>query len=209
MSLDVNQQNSYAGVMRYAQKYKVPAEVALLYEFLNSIDLRSYFEKGKQHVPSDELETPARLQAWMSQRDLLTAGQTISPAEHRRALELRTALRSFLQLPPDSRASSPECIESLNKVAQFYPLVVKVVRMGKPRLLPASGISGLAQVLAELFALAESERLDRLKMCSSDKCHWVFLDRSKPGNRRWCSSLLCGNRQKTRNYRNRIKNTSR
>ena len=191
--------------MRLAQKYKVPSEVALLYEFLNSIDLRSYFEKGKQHVPSDELGTPAQLGAWMSQRGLLTDGQTISPAEHRRALELRTALRSFLQLPPDSRASSPECAESLNRVAQFYPLVVKVVQMGKPRLLPASGISGLAQVLAELFALAEGERLDRLKICSSDQCHWVFLDRSKPGNRRWCSSLLCGNRQKTRDYRNRIK----
>jgi|tagenome__1003787_1003787.scaffolds.fasta_scaffold20766935_1 predicted RNA-binding Zn ribbon-like protein len=195
--------------MRLAQKYNVPSEVALLYEFLNSVDLRSYFEKGKQHVPSDELGTPARLEAWMSQRGLLTARQTISPAEHRLALELRTALRSFLQLPLDSRASSPEFSESLNRVAQFYPLVVKVVQMGKLRLLPASGISGLAQVLAELFAVAEGGRLDRLKMCSSDKCHWVFIDRSKPGNRRWCSSLLCGNRQKTRDYRDRIKNTSR
>src|SRR4051794_33712299 len=124
--------------MRLAQKYKVPSEVALLYEFLNSVDLRSYFEKGKQHVPSDELGTPARLGAWLSQRGLLTASQIISPAEHRRALELRTALRSLLQLPPDSRASSPECAESLNRVAQFYPLVVKVGKIGKPRLLPAS-----------------------------------------------------------------------
>ena len=195
--------------MCLAKKYKVPSEVALLYEFLNSADLRSYFEKGKQHVPSDELETPARLEAWMSQRGLLTAGQTISRAEHRRALDLRRALRSFLQLPPDSRASSRECAESLNRVTQFYPLVVNVVQMGTPRLLPTSGISGLAHVLAELFGLAKSGRLDRLKMCSSDECHWVFFDISKPGNRRWCSSLLCGNRQKTRDYRNRIKSTGR
>ena len=207
--LDVNQLTRYAGVMHLSQKYKVPAEVALLYEFLNSADLRSYLEKGEQHVPSDELGTPARLEAWMSQRGLLTAGQTISPTEHRRALELRSALRSFLQLPTDSRASSPECAESLNRVAQFYPLVVKVVQKGKPKLLPAAGISGLARVLAELFALADSGHLDRLKMCSSDQCHWVFFDRSKPGTRRWCSSLLCGNRQKIRDYRNRIKSARR
>ena len=191
--------------MRLAQKYKVPSEVALLYEFLNSVDLRSYFEKGKQHVPSDELGTPARLEAWMRQRGLLKAGQTSSPAEHRLALELRTALRSFLQIPPDSRASSPECAESLNRVAQFYPLVVNVVQTGALTLVPKPGTSGLGNVLAELCALAEGERLDRLKMCSSDQCHWVFLDRSKPGNRRWCSSSLCGNRQKTRAYRNRIR----
>ena len=31
----------------------------------------------------------------------------------------------------------------------------------------------------------------------------MFYDRSKPTTRRWCSSLLCGNRQKTRAYRAR------
>ena len=195
-------------LMRLAKKYKVPSELTLLYEFLNSADLRSYFEKGKQHVPSDELETTARLEAWMKQRGLLRNGETISPADHRRALELRNALRSFLQLPPDSRASARERAEFLNRVAQFYPLVVKVVQMGAPKLLPAPRISKLGHVLTELFVLTESGRLDRLKMCSSDECRWVFFDRSKPGNRRWCSALLCGNRQKTRDYRNRVKNIS-
>jgi len=31
----------------------------------------------------------------------------------------------------------------------------------------------------------------------------IVYDRSKPGNRRWCSSALSGNRDKTRNYRAR------
>jgi predicted RNA-binding Zn ribbon-like protein len=57
--------------------------------------------------------------------------------------------------------------------------------------------------LAELHRLGEVGRLDRLKMCASNECHWVFYDLSKPGNRRWCSSILCGNREKTRNYRSR------
>jgi predicted RNA-binding Zn ribbon-like protein len=60
-------------------------------------------------------------------------------------------------------------------------------------------------VLAEFLALSASGRLGRLKMCSSKECNWIFFDRSKPGNRRWCSSLLCGNRQKTRDYRKRQK----
>jgi CGNR zinc finger len=52
-----------------------------------------------------------------------------------------------------------------------------------------------------LHRLAQGDRLDRLKMCASDACRWIFYDRSKPGNRRWCSSVLCGNREKTRSYR--------
>jgi predicted RNA-binding Zn ribbon-like protein len=58
-------------------------------------------------------------------------------------------------------------------------------------------------VLAELVRLSDGGRLERVKICDSDECRWVFYDRSKPGNRRWCSSERCGNREKTRNYRRR------
>jgi hypothetical protein len=34
-------------------------------------------------------------------------------------------------------------------------------------------------------------RLDRLKMCASEECRWVFYDRSKPGTGRRCASALC------------------
>jgi predicted RNA-binding Zn ribbon-like protein len=40
-------------------------------------------------------------------------------------------------------------------------------------------------------------------MCASDECQRVFFDRSKPASRRWCQSTLCGNRNKTRAYRER------
>jgi predicted RNA-binding Zn ribbon-like protein len=42
-------------------------------------------------------------------------------------------------------------------------------------------------------------------MCASDECKRVFFDRSKPGTRRWCQSTLCGSREKTRTYRERIR----
>jgi predicted RNA-binding Zn ribbon-like protein len=70
---------------------------------------------------------------------------------------------------------------------------------------PAKGQSGLARVLTEVLSLADARQLHRLKMCNSHECHWIFFDRSKPGNRRWCSSSRCGNRQKTRDYCERVK----
>jgi predicted RNA-binding Zn ribbon-like protein len=193
-------------LMSLAKKYAVPEELALLYEFLNSTDLRTYVEKGVQHVHSDELETPAQLESWMRQRGLIKTGVRVSAAEHRQALELRSDLRIFLQPPPASRATARQSADCLNRASDCFPLVVRAGQSGALSLQPADGASTLGLVLAQLLSLAGNGRLDRLKMCSSNECHWVFFDRSKPGNRRWCSSLLCGNRQKTREYRKRAKN---
>ena len=65
----------------------------------------------------------------------------------------------------------------------------------------AGATSGLGTILVELVRLSDSGRLARVKTCDSDECRWIFYDRSKPGNQRWCSSVLCGNREKTRSYR--------
>jgi len=55
----------------------------LLYDFLNSIDLRRYVEKGQQHVQADALATPVQLEAWMRGAGLLAKGETISAADRR------------------------------------------------------------------------------------------------------------------------------
>jgi len=64
-------------------------------------------------------------------------------------------------------------------------------------------LAGLSLLVAELYDGARDGSLDRLKMCASEECRRVFYDRSKPATRRWCMSTLCGNRIKTRAYRER------
>jgi predicted RNA-binding Zn ribbon-like protein len=94
-------------------------------------------------------------------------------------------------------------VVQLNELSASFPLVVAASRGGTISLEPAPGSSAVARVLGELYLLAVTSRLERLKLCASEECHWVFFDRSKPGTRRWCSSALCGNRHKTRSYRQR------
>ena len=48
--------------MKHSEKFPVPGDIALLYDFVNSIDLRRYIEQGVAHQPGDELETPAQLE---------------------------------------------------------------------------------------------------------------------------------------------------
>ena len=73
--------------MKLSEKFPVPDDVALLYDFVNSVDLRHYVEQGVAHDPGDELATPAQLQDWLQARGLLKRGARVSPAEHRHALQ--------------------------------------------------------------------------------------------------------------------------
>ena len=188
--------------MRLSEKFPVPGDVALLYDFVNSIDLRQYVERGVAHAPGDELATPAQLQKWLQARGLLKRGAKVSQAEHREALELRDALRMFLSAAPADRASAAGPIEAL---AARFPLGVTASRDRGLDLRPIArrATSGLGDVLVELVRLSDSGRLARVKTCESDECRWIFYDRTKPSNRRWCSTDRCGNREKTRAYRDR------
>jgi len=191
--------------MTLSDKFSVPADIALLYDFVNSLDLRRYVEQGVAHAASDELATPAQLEAWLSSRGLLAKGTRLGEGNYRNVLALRGALRSFIQLSPTEREVDTGVAAQLSAAAVNFPLTLRVLE-GRGVSLQPSGLSpasGLGNVLAELQRLATTEGLDRLKMCASEKCHWVFFDRSKPANRRWCNSALCGNREKTRAYRER------
>lgn len=191
--------------MRLSEKYAVPKDLALLYEFLNSLDLRRYVEKGTAHEARDELSTAASFSAWMRARSVGDVQHRVNESDYQRALDLRAALRSFVEIVPDQRRGRSDAEDDLWKVTADFPLVLRLSGADRPELQPLAGSSALGRVLAELLGLSLTSRLDRLKMCASEECKWIFFDRSKPGNRRWCSSALCGNRHKTRSYRQRVR----
>ena len=62
----------------------------------------------------------------------------------------------------------------------------------------ARSYQDLKPVLREavLDALADQERLARVRRCPGPSCGWLFLDTS--GRRRWCSMSTCGSRVKMR-----------
>jgi predicted RNA-binding Zn ribbon-like protein len=190
--------------MAAARKPPVPQGFALLYEFANSLGLRRFVEGGVPHRTDDKLATSEQLEEWMRGRGLLEKGAKLSQGDLRKALELREALRQFLHLTPADRRGSSASAQ-LNAAAAKFPLLVGVSKAGELELQPErrGALSGLGRILADLQLAAASGNLDRLKTCASDECGWVFYDRSKPATRRWCSSLLCGNRDKIRTYRTR------
>lgn len=199
----VNQKNVYNNLAMYlSEKYCVPQRLALLYDFLNSIDHRRYIEKGHVHKPGDEFSTREQLDHWMRTRGLIDASFSLGEEEYADALRLRDTLRAFIEIEPAARKASAVASQ-LEIIAKKFPLVVRPSSSDAPWLSPQASSSRLGYVLAQLYDLGRSGQLDRLKMCASEECMWIFFDRSKPGNRRWCSPFRCGNRHKTRSYRER------
>ncbi len=182
----------------------VPRELARLYEFLNSLDMRRFVQGGVPHMAGDALASAGALEVWMAGHGLLEIGAGLSRGDHEKALALRGALRGFLRLAPSDRRAGVDAAR-LNAVAAQFPLIVAFTEGHGPQLQPNrhDAASGLGRILADLHHAAEVGSLDRLKICDSEECQWVFYDRSKPATRRWCSSALCGNREKTRAYRTR------
>lgn len=194
--------------MKLSEKYAVPPELALLYDFVNTLDRRRYVESGMTHAGGDEIETPRMLESWMLERGLLRRGERVDARQHRSVLELRKTLRDFLENPPETRSEARETARQLTAASREFPLMLAVSDHGEIELTPAPGSTALGRVLSEMIGLAQTGQLTRLKTCASDECHWIFFDRSKPANRHWCSSSVCGNRQKTRAYRLRQRTES-
>jgi predicted RNA-binding Zn ribbon-like protein len=193
---------------RESKKFGVPDELANLYDFANTLDVRHFTHHGVPHPQGDELKTPRELGAWMSPRGLLFTGAKITPAMLSMAIELRTLVRNYLQCDPLERSRDKDAVRALNKTLKLFPLVVAVRDDGGMVLKAAreDALAGLSSVIAELYDGSRNGTLNRLKMCASDECRRVFFDRSKPATRRWCMSSLCGNRMKTRSYRERQRN---
>lgn len=191
-----------------SRKFKVPDELANLYDFANSLDVRHFTHHGVQHVQSDALTDPRELAAWMSQRGLLAVGARITPAMFDAALQLRKSIRAYLACDPVERRKNKDAIRSLNNALRAFPLVVEAWNDRDMTLGPARGesLAGMSAIAAELYVGSVKGILGRLKMCAAGECRRVFFDRSKPATRRWCMSTLCGNRMKTRTYRERHRN---
>jgi predicted RNA-binding Zn ribbon-like protein len=174
-------------------------DALLVQGFVNTRDLRSFVPRGhpQRDGTRDDLRSPESLRAWLVGHGLLLGRTKVSSSDHARALELRTALRAALD------TSSPGQVGGLTTFTTS--LDVEIDPRAGP-LLTAPG-RGIDHAVGEICAAALRTKLTgewwRLRACAAEDCQWVFFDESKPGRGRYCSPEMCGNRVKTRAYRQR------
>ena len=178
-----------------------PADLRLVEEFLNTLDVRSFRRHGLDHVGGDALPTPAALSRWLAGHGLVSRSARASTAELRIAHDLRTALRDAVT----REQLDDQAFRRVNAVLTTMPVHVELAADGELRLAGSAG--AVPRALADLLAIAVRHSADgswrRLRACAAPDCRWVFYDDSRSGAGRWCSMASCGNRAKTARYRAR------
>lgn len=171
------------------------ADLVVVEQFLNTLDERAFSRHGNHHVATDELTSPEALTQWMAAHGLADEDHELRLPELTTALSLRAAVRESLRGGTDSA--------DLAQTLAAFPLRLAPDSSRRLHLAAATGVRGL-DVIVETIATSVAEgRWNRLKLCASPDCHWAFYDTSRSGGGRWCSMEVCGNRHKTRAYRQR------
>lgn len=63
------------------------------------------------------------------------------------------------------------------------------------------GVERLAHaVVSDAADVLSSGRCELIRQCQDRSCGWLYIDRSREQNRRWCSMRDCGNRAKARRF---------
>jgi predicted RNA-binding Zn ribbon-like protein len=174
---------------------------------VNSNDLIRDFVNTLHKDPAgdeEELVDPAALTGWLCARGLLRAGSAARPAELRRAVELREALRVLLLANNDVDVDTGPAFAVLDEAAQRGRVALRFAG-GSPALEPqAAGVAGaLGGIVAAVHEAVADGSWQRLKACRADDCEWAFVDHARNQSRAWCSMRSCGNREKARAFRRR------
>lgn len=168
-------------------------DLGLIQEFVNTVDLQD----GPERLPD-----AGALGDWLVGHGLMASGSPVDAGDYRHALAVREAMRGVVG-GNSGMPVYPVDLATLNEAATASGLRVRFGRGGRARLEPdATGVVGaLGRLVVSLHAAMQDEDWERLKLCGSDTCRWVFFDRSKNHSSRWCSMASCGNRAKARRFR--------
>lgn len=158
---------------------------------------------GRGGVPIERLATPDDLLTWIEAAHLFQRiGQQATPGDLRTARELREAVHRCGLAAMKGKALPEDDIDLINHLAARPPLRPQLVD-GMLKMQADNPVQAtLSTLAADALSLLGSDARKRIRECP--ECRMMFVDTSRPGRRRWCSSASgCGNRAKIRTMRAR------
>jgi predicted RNA-binding Zn ribbon-like protein len=124
------------------------------------------------------------------------------------ALRARGILRSVMREVALKGKPSRETTESFNRLLRSALAHAILAPVGSENRWSWEGrdedlTSVLWPVVWEAADLLASKEASQIRECSGENCGWIYVDRSRPRNRRWCEMETCGNREKARRHYHR------
>ncbi|MEU8955855.1 ABATE domain-containing protein [Streptomyces sp. NPDC048518] len=174
---------------------------------------RSCLDLVATNHPVERLTSEARLRAWLAGAGLVPAGAPLpgmGPQWLAAFRELRghTAqlVRGEIEARPAVAAAALDRVNVLAAAAPPAPCAVRAPDGTLVRVLRGDpGCAGLVAAVARdaVELLTDPVARALLRQCEGDNCPIVYLDTSRGRRRRWCSSEVCGNRERVARHRRR------
>ncbi|HVD87160.1 MAG TPA: CGNR zinc finger domain-containing protein [Solirubrobacterales bacterium] len=175
-------------------KASLEPEADLLVSFVNTRDIEEQ---------TDSIADPEALRSWVAEQ----TGERLPPLDEdglRRIRALRESMRALMRAN-NGATGGKENLRSLREAAEDSRYRLQVSADGQLTLTPTR--SDLAAFEGKLLLAIEHlqchDAWPRLKACTNEGCQWAFYDTTRNRSRTWCSMEVCGNRDKTRRYRER------
>ena len=185
-------------------------------DFVNTVDW-----EGDTPAESERLTDYATLLEWATtsgtiEKKVAAKLATLAKADpsaaaraYGAALRARAAIRTMMRETAEAGRPSRAAAEAFNRLLRSALAHAAVNPQGTARWSWEDANEDLTSPLwpvlwsgAELLA---SKEASLIRECSADRCGWMYVDRSRPGNRRWCEMETCGNRAKARRHYARTK----
>lgn len=156
------------------------------------------------HRSFERLRSADDLARWIVESGLVTTRPIVRADDLDRARGLRSSIYACAMAAMTHQSPTGELLHQLNRTAgqpDLPPRLDPAWHLYRDRDATASAVlSTIARDALELLATVDHTRL---RECHAADCSRLFIDRTRAGNRRWCSSEVCGNRAKTKAYRRR------
>ena len=149
-------------------------------------------------VDREFLRTAQDAVVWGQRQGLTVAAQTADGVD---LLTLRALRRCIRALALDHRGCQTEDLVLLNSALHGVRSVAAIRGSARFAIVGEAGTAAAwltAPVALSAAALLASPERVNIAVCQGEDCHWLFLDTSRGGTRRWCSMASCGNRAKSR-----------
>jgi predicted RNA-binding Zn ribbon-like protein len=180
----------------------------LCLNFANTVD------KRLSSQPEDKLAGYKEFVAFGQQTGVFSAGEgrklrrgtskSEAPRIFQQALELRELVyRIFMAVAARREVSDADAaalnaaLLELNAGSRIAPVRGEI---GWRRVEKSGAGRLIERILRSAVDILTTDDIARVKKCGAETCCWLFLDRSRSGNRRWCEMKTCGCRQKAKAY---------
>jgi predicted RNA-binding Zn ribbon-like protein len=153
----------------------------------------------------ERLRSAADYGRWVVEAGLLPSPPDVGQADLEAARELREAIYRGVRAAMDGHSAASADLKAVNAWAArpgFAPQLD--FDWTKRTEVPVDPVAAtLSTVARDAVDLLGGPERHRIRECAAPDCALLFVDRSRPGTRRWCADNACGNRSRVADYRRR------